>query len=618
MMQISQSDVVRVRRTRWRVSGVRTFERCQLITLAGIEPTTAGTKQRVLSPFDAIEHVARRQDLASVSRRTWRRMCRALIADAVPPGGLRSARHARIDLLPHQLEPALAVIRGLGSRVLLADDVGLGKTIEAGLIISELRAIGAADRVLVLVPAGLRDQWADELSTRIGVEAVVMDAHTVRRLASTLPMGLNPWRTTPIAIASIDYVRRPDVLAGVAACRWDVVVVDEAHGVAGDTHRHAAVSMLARRASFVVTATATPHSGDRRTFASLCQLGGAGAPVNEPLLVFRRTRADVHLGAGRRIHRLFITSNADEAAMHTLLARFGRAVRHENSGHDTQLALSVLHKRALSSAWSLQRTVERRLAALQRGDEPACAGGDQLLLPLADHNGDDIQDDEAPLWPPIVRLQDSSKELRLLHALADAAARAATHDTKIAVLRRLLRRVAEPIIVFTEFRDTLFHLNEAVGDAAVVLHGGLTRPERLEVVRGFTTGAHRILLATDAAGEGLNLHHTCRIVINLELPWNPMRLEQRIGRVDRIGQARVVHAFHLIARDAGEVGIFNRLRARVARARVDVGAADPLGVAAGAGDAAAGRGQLGRGDGAAGGGAGGAGYRRAGAGLRPL
>ena len=576
-MQISPSDVVRVRRARWRVSGVRTFERCQLVTLAGAEPANAGTQRRVLTPFDAVDHINPRQDLSTVSRRVWRRLCRTLIADNVPPGGLRAARHARIDFMPHQLEPALAIVRGIGSRILLADDVGLGKTIEAGLIVSELRAIGAADRVLVLVPAGLRDQWADELSARVGLDAAVMDASAVRRLASTLPVGLNPWRTTPLAIASIDYVRRPDVLAGVAGCPWDVIIVDEAHGVAGNTDRHAAVSALAARAPVVVLVTATPHSGDRQLFASLCQLGNAGTATDTPLLVFRRTRLDVRLGAGRRIHRLHVRASIDETVMHAWLARFARAVRRESGRPDTVLALSVLQKRALSSAWSLQRTIERRLAALQHPEEPARESGDQLLLPLADPGGEDVADDEAPAWPSLARLQDPSEERRMLQTLAGAAERAAKHESKIAVLRRLLRRVSEPVIVFTEFRDTLLHLKASVGDGAVVLHGGLTRQERLAAVREFSTGSRRVLLATDAAGEGLNLHRACRIVVNLELPWNPMRLEQRVGRVDRIGQSRIVHAFHLIARDAGEIAIFNRLRSRVARARADVGAPDPLG-----------------------------------------
>src|ERR687896_1165863 len=133
--------------------------------------------------------------------------------------------------MAHQLEPVLAIVRGLGSRVLIADDVGLGKTIQAGLIVSELKARGAADRILVLAPAGLRDQWAAELSDRFELDAAVVDMSGARRRAAQLPVGTNPWATIPIAIASFDYVKRPELLPAIASCRWDVVIIDEAHGV---------------------------------------------------------------------------------------------------------------------------------------------------------------------------------------------------------------------------------------------------------------------------------------------------------------------------------------------------------------------------------------------------
>src|SRR5207302_1924360 len=124
-----------------------------------------------------------------------------------------------------------------------ADDVGLGKTIQAGLILSELIARCAGDRVLILTPAGLRDQWAAELRERFAIEATIVDRRELRLRAGSLPVGLNPWSTLPVAIASVDYAKRPDVLHAVASCRWDVLVVDEAHGVAGISDRHDAVSL---------------------------------------------------------------------------------------------------------------------------------------------------------------------------------------------------------------------------------------------------------------------------------------------------------------------------------------------------------------------------------------
>jgi len=270
--------------------------------------------------------------------------------------------------------------------------------------------------------------------------------------------------------------------------------------------------------------------------------------------------------------------NLDEMHMHALLAEFSLAVRQQGdatqSGQDHWLALSVLHKRALSSAHSLKRSIDRRLAMLAQDNQTEAS---QLQLPLEDFAGELTAGDEAPAWPPLLALQDAALERRLLNALANAAALAARHETKFNVLTRLLRRLNEPAIVFTEYRDTLLHLQSALGLSALMLHGGMNRQERLTVIERFTTVPSRLLFATDAAGEGLNLQESCRVIINLELPWNPMRLEQRIGRVDRIGQRRAIHVFHLIARDSEETRLLSRLQRRVARARADVGGADPLG-----------------------------------------
>lgn len=289
MQNLKPGDLVRVRRSRWRIVDVRPYDGCQLVTLSGTGATSAAVDRRVIAPFDTIERIddARRPRLVGPCR--WRRACRELLAANTPPGGLRCARHARMDLLPHQLEPALAVLRGFGSRVLLADDVGLGKTVQAGLVIAELRARGWADRILILTPAGVREQWATELAQRLGVDASIIDAAGVRRRVTTLPVGVNPWTTVPIVIASVDYIKRPDVLPSVASCRWDIVVIDEAHNVAGDSDRFRAADALSSRAPYVLLLTATPHSGERRAFASLCGIGARGA---DGLLVFRRTRAD--------------------------------------------------------------------------------------------------------------------------------------------------------------------------------------------------------------------------------------------------------------------------------------------------------------------------------------
>ena len=578
---VRAGDLVVVRRARWRVVDVRVYEDCQLVSLHALGPPLQGLERRVLTPFETVERLEPRRRARFVRNVRWRRACRALIAADAPPGSLRAAAAARIDLMPHQLEPALAVVRGRGSRLLLADEVGLGKTIEAGLVVSELLARGASERVLVLAPAGLREQWAQELSQRFAMAVGAVDGRVLRRLVAALPIGVNPWSTLPAAIASVDYVKRPEVLPAVLACRWDIVVVDEAHGVAGDSARHAAVQLLASRASYVLLLTATPHSGDRRTFEALCELGAVESP-QDPLLVFRRTRQEIGTGTKRRAHTVRIRPSAEELRMHALLARYSDAVRSErgeDGKRDVCLALSVLHKRALSSAWSLAKSIERRLSALVASN---AANGGQLALPLGDPHGELVAADEPPSWPPELRLSDPQRERRILAALAEVARTASLHESKMAALCRLLRRARESAVVFTEYRDTLVHLHKrlendaALPTAPLILHGGLTREERAASLAEFGGARQAYLLATDAAAEGLNLHRGCRLVVNLELPWNPMRLEQRIGRVDRIGQRRTVHAFHLIADGTGEMRILSRLRARLAAAQADLGAADPF------------------------------------------
>ena len=578
-MQILRTgDLVIARRARWRVADIRQHERCQVMRLIAVAPH-AGIERRLIAPFDLLQPLRTTRTPRFVRTSAWHSACRSLLSSSEAGGSLHAAGSARVDVMPHQLEPALAIIRGLATRLLLADDVGLGKTIQAGLVCAELVRRGACERLLVLTPAGLRDQWLRELSDRFKLNVAVVDAPLLRRLASDLPVGTNPWITTPLAITTIDYVKRAEVLPAVASCSWDLVIVDEAHGVASDSDRRTAVEALTAAASYVMLLTATPHNGDAALFASLCRLGEVDG---SPLVVFRRTRGQVGTATRRRIHVVAVHATDSERRMHALLERYGNELRRErrrDGRSEPLLALSVLHKRAFSSAWSLAESVERRVAALA----PATTSpelqdvGLQLALPLDDPSGEAIGADQPPLWPDDLALADRALERRLLTPLLFAARLASRAESKLRRLAVLLRRVREPAVVFTEYRDTLLHLRQHLTRSSIVLHGALTRDQRSAALAAFASSPSAILLATDAAAEGLNLHRHCRLVINLELPWNPMRLEQRIGRVDRIGQTRTVHAFHLVAADAGELRIAERLRGRLAIAAADIAVPNPLG-----------------------------------------
>jgi hypothetical protein len=228
--------------------------------------------------------------------------------------------------------------------------------------------------------------------------------------------------------------------------------------------------------------------------------------------------------------------------------------------------MTVLTRRACSSAGSLARSVERRLECLQETPQD----GAQMHLPFVDPSADD---EEPGACLGARGLRDPGEEHARLQEILELARAAAGHESKLAFLRRLRRRISDPAIVFTEYRDTLERLAAAVPDIDVVrLHGGLTSRERHDTLARFASGGARLLLATDAASEGLNLHHRCRLVINLELPWTPVRLDQRAGRVDRIGQSRTVHAIRLVAAGTCEESVLGRLAARLDRMRDALGA----------------------------------------------
>jgi hypothetical protein len=256
--------------------------------------------------------------------------------------------------------------------------------------------------------------------------------------------------------------------------------------------------------------------------------------------------------------------------MHAALAALTRAIVRESPDLDRSvwLMLTLLYKRALSSPFALASSAERRLQMLNDG---GAVGVEQLLLPLDDETGELDAGDAAPMWS-VPALKDGGRERRLLEEVIATAREAEGSEGKLHRLRRLLRAIREPVIIFTEYRDTLLHVRNQVAPAAAILHGGLTREQRRSALSAFPSAG--VLLATDAAGEGLNLHEHCRTVINLELPWNPMRLEQRIGRVDRIGQRRRVHAFHLVTEH--ETRLLDRVATRVSRAGARVGAPNPL------------------------------------------
>lgn len=557
---ITAGDTVTARGEQWRVRHADRFPECVLVTLDGIERANAGVRSTLVAPFDTIAPIAVRKPLRR-KRDSTLRTALAAIASARPARGLWTAAAAKVDLLAYQLEPALAVLGG-ATRVLLADGVGLGKTIQAGLILCELRARGLVDRALILTPAGLRDGWAAELRDRFGLQPAVFDQSAIAGELPGLPAGFNPWMAHAIVIASIDLVKRPEVLAAVGQAPFDLVIADEAHHLTPDSDRGAAVDQLASCAPWVVLASATPHSGDEAAFGYLMRIGECG----DRIAVFRRTRSDVGLGSGRHVHLLPVTPSAFEMRMLRAVESYARAIWQGRGTRDrgARLVAILLARRAASSATALERTLTRRLHLISGRHDPAPA---QQALPWDD--ADEADGDAPAALLGLAGLDDGAEEVRVLGDLIAIAIEARSCPSKILRLARVIDRVREPVLVFTEYRDTLDALVEALagGHTIGAIHGGLSPAARAQVVREFNHGELDLLIATDAAGEGLNLHHRCRLVIDVELPWNPLRLEQRIGRVDRLGQRRRVHAIRLLHRGTVEDTVLAHLERRRLRAR---------------------------------------------------
>jgi superfamily II DNA or RNA helicase len=563
--------LVTVRGERWHVVESVAHEGCSTCRLAGAAPSNVGVSRTLLLPFDRPQPVHHPERWRRVGRRRWVLGLRSLLASDASAAGLRGAAFARLDLLAYQLEPALAARRG-DMRLLLADEVGLGKTVQAGFVLADLAARSEWFRALIVCPAGLCVQWQQELGERFGLRAEIVDLPALRQLFRGASLEHPPWERLSLAIASVDFVKRPEVLQGMARIRWDALVVDEAHLAALAPERAAAVNWLARRSRHVILLTATPHPGEPGAFEALCRIGRLAG--EGPLVMFRRSRAELGLPSVRRVRVALLNLSSAERRVHAALHRYASRVWNGSGalqGH-ARLAVLVLTKRAASGTAPLLRSLERRLRYL---DCPDGTDASQLRLPLGepDENVGDDEPGDVLGAPGLDSRQDEIATLAKLVALARAAT---AGDTKIRALLRLLRRVREPAIVFTEYRDALAEVASRLPAdlETAIIHGGLDRRERGDAARAFTSGRVQVLLATDAAAYGLNLQARCRLVIDLDLPWNPVRLEQRIGRVDRIGQQRTVHTIHLVGRGTDELRVLRRLSTRARHARRALGDAD--------------------------------------------
>jgi hypothetical protein len=436
-------------------------------------------------------HNSHRTRAVSKSRAlAWLGASTARIAPAFTPCSIVPSN---TSLLAYQLEPALAILAGK-RRVLIADDVGLGKTIQAALIITETLRRSADARVLVVAPASLLTQWSSELKERFQITACIADADRFIRLRSDHLYLSNPWESPGVWVASADYLKQPHVIDGMPHLPFDLLVIDEAHTMAGNSQRHSAIDALARSARQVVMLTATPHDGDGLRFSRLLSLGATGSPA-DALTTFRRTR----IGHVRHIRKLDVRPGIRLARVLAAIDSFERARWTGVPGDGLLLICAVFRKRALSSLAALVASLNRRLAIVNGATamtaeecwtQPGLNFGDAGASGLGD--GDVMSADEWPAMSVVTGMPQARERawLERLLSLATRIPSEASRDPKLARLASLLRRTREPVLVFTEYRDSLLALAGALAGPrrVAVLHGGLDGFEQRRALAAFLNG----------------------------------------------------------------------------------------------------------------------------------
>jgi len=527
---------------------------------------------------------------------------------------------SNVDPLPHQITAVYeSMLPRQPLRFVLADDPGAGKTIMAGLYIRELLMRADARRVLIVAPGSLVEQWRDELFEKFGLEFRVFS----KELDLASPSG-NPFEDVDHLIIRLDQISRAeDLHEKLCAASWDLVVFDEAHKLSAHffgqelkrTKRFHLAEKLGAHTRHLLLMTATPHNGKEADFQLFLSLLDSDRffgkfrdgvhKVDTSDLMRRMVKEELVKFDGtplfpeRRAYTVNYTLSTLEAALYDRVTTYVK----EEMGKADQLdgrqrgsvgfALTALQRRLASSPEAIYQSLKRRHARLERRlrEEKLGARGRSLAetIPVAPDDEDDLNaDEQEQLEEVLVDQATAAKtigelegEVLVLQALAQRALDvvASGQDRKWEELSRILQDAPHmrdaggrlrKLIIFTEHRDTLNYLHQRVGgvlgnpDAIITIHGGTHRDERRRVQALFRSDPEvRVLIATDAAGEGVNLQNA-NLMVNYDLPWNPNRLEQRFGRIHRIGQQEVCHLWNLVAKETREGDVYHRLLEKLA------------------------------------------------------
>lgn len=511
-------------------------------------------------------------------------------------GGFLSSLASGIIPLPHQLHVLNRAVETNNIRYILADEVGLGKTIEAGMIIRELKSRGLVSRILVVCPTGLVTQWASEMQEKFHEKFQVIlpsDYDTIRRLTDNDDV----YGQFDQVISPMDSIKPIEKHAGwseekvekyneeriysIINSGWDLIIIDEAHRVAGssgDVARYKLGNLLAQASPYLLLLSATPHNGKTEPFLRLIRLLDADAFPNAksivreqvaPFLIRTEKREAIdnngNLLFKNRITHLVTISwderNNLQRELYEMVSSYvaktyNKALRNRKKNMCLIFLLIIMQRMVTSSTAAIRQSLERRLNVLL--EQRTCVGN----LRKEDLDELNIEDGvEDALEAISLDMELEIEELKQIISLAKQA-QFQNQDAKVEPLLNEIDAIlsedrTQKVIIFTEFVATQTYLQELLvnrGYTVTILNGGMSIDERNAAMQEFKTSTS-IFISTDAGGEGLNLQFA-NIIINYDLPWNPMKIEQRCGRVDRIGQQRDVHIYNFIVGETVE----NRVR----------------------------------------------------------
>ena len=556
---------------------------------------------------------------------------RILLAGRFDP--FLAVRLSTVDPLPHQIDAVYnQMLPKLPLRYVLADDPGAGKTVMTGLLVKEMLIRGDVERCLIVVPGSICEQWRDELKGKFDLDFEILTNDLIHAASAA---GANPFSTHKLLIARLDKLSRDEaVQALLRASTWDLVVVDEAHKLAAhvmgrevkETKRYKLGRLLGTITEHLLLLTATPHNGHAGDFQLFMQLvdpdrfeGGAHfdpKTQREPKVddVMRRMLKEqllkfdgTPLFPERRSYTVNYGLSVQERALYDAVTsyvreEFNRAERLDPSKRNAVgFALTLLQRRLASSPAAIHESLLRRKARLEGHLREAREGlkgrvGAPSLPNVSDFDEDDLTANELEETEELLvgtvltsqTLEELEAEIRTLERLSKQAeiVRYSREDMKWSELSRVIQENGElfgaagrreKLIIFTEFTDTLVYLRERVAnllgdpDAVVTIHGGLNHAARREVEAAFRQDENvRVLIATDAAGESINLQYA-HLMVSYDLPWNPNRLEQRFGRIHRIGQTEVCHLWNLVSWETREGEVYGRLLEKLEEERRALG-----------------------------------------------